>query len=119
MIISPSRRELGAFSFIELYINSDISDSSSSPFTRETISSLERDDNRRNKAVNDFYSRIFNQAQSDLIAKIKESVRDQCDLVKEQLEGRKNEIARITSGGEVSAIQLENAEQMLKNVGGM
>lgn len=34
-------------------------------------------------------------------------------------EGRKNEIARITSGGEVSAIQLENAEQMLKNVGGM
>ena len=30
--------------------------------------------------------------------------------------GRKNEIARITSGGEVSAIQLENAEQMLKNV---
>jgi hypothetical protein len=54
---------------------------------------LERDDNRRNKAVNDFYSRIFNQAQSDLIAKIKESVRDQCDLVKEQLEGRKNEIA--------------------------
>ena len=34
-------------------------------------------------------------------------------------EGRKNEIARITSGGEVSAIQLENAEQMLKNVGGV
>ena len=34
-------------------------------------------------------------------------------------EGRKNEIARITSGGEVSAIQLENAEQMLKNVGGI
>ena len=31
-------------------------------------------------------------------------------------EGRKNEIARITSGGEVSAIQLENAEQMLKNI---
>ena len=31
-------------------------------------------------------------------------------------EGRKREIARITSGGEVSAIQLENAEQMLKNI---
>lgn len=32
-------------------------------------------------------------------------------------EGRKTEIARITSGGEVSEIQLENAEQMLKNAG--
>lgn len=31
-------------------------------------------------------------------------------------DGRKNEIARITGGGEVSAIQLENAEEMLKNI---
>ena len=30
-----------------------------------------------------------------------------------EFNGRKNEIARITSGGEVSDIQLENAEQML------
>lgn len=55
---------------------------------------LERDDKKRNKAVNDFYSRVFDQAQSELIVKIKDAVRDQCDLVKEQLDDRKNEIAK-------------------------
>ncbi len=31
------------------------------------------------------------------------------------IKGRKKEIARITSGGEITDIQLENAEQMIKN----
>jgi DNA repair protein RecN (Recombination protein N) len=32
-------------------------------------------------------------------------------------EGRKREIARITSGGEITPTQLQNAEEMLRSVG--
>ena len=77
---------------------------------------LERDDKKRNKAVNDFYSRVFNQAQSDLIAKIKDAVRDQCDLVKEQLDDRKNEIARslIKQQEQMAEIDLKYKEKSSK-----
>lgn len=54
---------------------------------------LERNEKKRNKGVNDFYNRVFNNAQSELISIIKDAVRDQCSLVKDQLNQRKEEIA--------------------------
>jgi hypothetical protein len=55
---------------------------------------LERNEKKRNKGVNDFYNRVFNNAQSELISKIKDAVREQCSLVKDQINKRKEEIAR-------------------------
>lgn len=55
---------------------------------------LERSEKKRNKAVNDFYQRVFNNAQSELISKIKDAVRAQCSLLKEELSKRKEEIAK-------------------------
>lgn len=77
----------------------------------------ERNENKRNKGVNDFYNRVFNNAQSELISKIKEAVREQCSLVKDQLNKRKEEIALsiIKQEGLINDVNKKYTEESAKH----
>ncbi|WP_274968177.1 hypothetical protein [Succinimonas amylolytica] len=76
----------------------------------------ERNEKKRNKGVNDFYNRVFNNAQSELISKIKEAVRDQCSLLKDQINKRKEEIALsiIKQEGLINDVNKKYKEESVK-----